>query len=74
MRNPEKQAEKELAIKNDYNKMVAERKYVKEYILDQLGLKYYLKPSTIECIIYGHYEARRMRKAEQDRLLGRAAA
>ena len=71
MRNQERQAAKEAAIKADYAALVAEKKYVKEYILDKVALKYHLQPSTVECIIYGHYEARRLRQAERDRLLGK---
>jgi hypothetical protein len=74
VRNAERQAAKELAIKAAYNKMVAEKKYVKEYILDQVALNFHLQPSTVESIIYGAYEARRLRKAERDRQLGITAA
>jgi hypothetical protein len=74
VRNPERQAAKEAKIKAGYNEMVAERKYVKEYIIDVLSQRHDLQPSTIESIIYGAYEARRLRKAAKDRLLGISAA
>ena len=63
MRNPEKQAAKEAAIKNEYAKLQAEKKYNREYIAQVVAEKFFLAPSTVECIIYGHYEARRKRDA-----------
>lgn len=74
MRNPERQAAKEAKIKAGYNELMAEKKYVKEYIIDVLSMRHDLQPSTIESIIYGAYEARRIRKAEKERQLGMRAA
>lgn len=65
MRDKEKQAAKEAAIKADYAAMASDRRYNRVYICDQLGLKYYLKSTTIERIVWGEYETRRKREAEK---------
>ena len=65
MRDKEKQAAKEAAIKADYAAMASDRRYNRVYICDQIGLKYFLKSTTVERIVWGEYETRRKRDAER---------
>ncbi len=63
MRNPERQATQEAKIKNEYATLVALKKYSRAYMLQQVADKFFLAVSTIECVIYGGYDARRKRQA-----------
>ena len=63
MRDQRLQLQKEEAIKADYARMASERKYSRTYILDQIALKYHLKDSTVERIVWGEYDANRQRQA-----------
>ena len=65
MRDKEKQAAKEAAIKSDYAAMASDRRFNRVYICDQLGLKYFLKPTTVERIVWGEYEANRKRQVQK---------
>ena len=64
MRDKDKQAAKEAAIKADYAAMASDRRFNRVYICDQLGLKYFLKSTTVERIVWGEYDTRRKREAE----------
>lgn len=73
MRDKEKQAAKEAAIKADYQTMANDRRYNRVFICDQLGLKYFMKATTIERIVWGEYDANRRRQALRKQL-GQAVA
>ena len=66
MRNPERQAAQEAKIKNEYAALVSLKKYSRAYMLQQVADKYFLAVSTIECVIYGGYTARRKRHAARN--------
>jgi hypothetical protein len=68
-----RQAAKEEAIKSEYAKLAGERIYSRVYIIDKLAQKYFLADNTIERIVWGEYDARRLREARRAQKLGTAA-
>ncbi|MFD2787957.1 hypothetical protein [Hymenobacter rubripertinctus] len=65
MKGRPKQLLKEANIKIDFKRMVAEKKYTKDYIYRELGTRYFLEPSTIERICWGQYDSLRRRRTAE---------
>lgn len=45
--------------------MSKKRKYTMDYIFITVGKRFYLEPKTVEHIIYGQYEKRRLKKEDE---------
>lgn len=65
MKGRPKQLLKEANIKIDFDRMMKEKKYTKEYVCQKLGQQYFLEASTIERIIWGQYDSLRRRRSAQ---------
>lgn len=74
MRDQRLQIQKEEAIKSEYAALASERKYSRTYILDLLAQKYYLRFNTVERIVWGEYDTRRIREAKKKKDLVATAA